>query len=238
VFRQSSNDERRTTNNESVEEERIMGVLLKATGVAERPGRHRKALLQKINLTVAAGELVVIRGGSNTGKSALVELLAGLAQPGAGTIERSGIVALVSQQFRLYQDLTAEENLEFFSRINDYQSDWRALLTWAGLDRWPRKNAGQLPVGGKKMLQIGVALTQEPDLLILDEPTVGLDGTQTAAVIQLLQKLKQAGKGVALTLADAAVLAITGDQVYRLTNGTLVSEHPEAVPAARVEARQ
>jgi ABC-2 type transport system ATP-binding protein len=211
-----------------------MGVLLKATGLAYHHGKHREALLRNINLTVEPGESVVIQGGSGIGKSTLAELLIGVAKPSTGSVECYGLAAWVPQQFLLYLDLTAGENLEFYSRVNDYQGDRQELLTWGGLQEGSR--AGKLPVGCKKMLQICIALTRKPDLIILDEPFVGLDERQMAAVIHLLQELTKAGKGIVVMLSGMTKVT-ADDQVYRLQNGMLTRENARSFPAETAEGR-
>jgi ABC-type multidrug transport system ATPase subunit len=203
-----------------------MGVLLRATGLSYRQRKYREALLQNINLTLAAGETVMVRGGSGVGKSTLAALLLGLEKATSGRVERLVTVAGVTQRFLLYQELTVKENLEFFSRINDYQGDLERLLTWGGLAQRQRERARKLPSGYQKMLQLCVALTREPALLICDEPTVGLDERQTEVWRQLLAEFKKAGKGtVIVTTADLSSLT-EFDRVFRLCDGTLAAEHP------------
>jgi ABC-type multidrug transport system ATPase subunit len=203
-----------------------MGVLLRATGLSYLRRKYREALLQNINLTVTTGETVMVRGGSGAGKSTLAALLLGLEKATTGRVERAATVAGVTQRFWLYQDLTVRENLEFFSRINDYQGELETLLMWSGLEQRQRDRAGKLPSGCQKMLQLCVALTRKPALLICDEPTVGLDERQTGSLRQLLTEFKKAGKGtVIMTTANLGSLT-EFDRVFRLRDGSLAAEHP------------
>jgi ABC-type multidrug transport system ATPase subunit len=215
-----------------------MGVLLKVTDLSYRQRKHREALLQNIDLMVATGELVVIRGGSGSGKTTLAELLAGLTAPGSGRVERPAPVALVSQRFLLYQDLTVRENLEFYCKINDYQGELQSLLTWAGLERWVCERTGRIPVGCQKMLQLCVALTRESPLLIMDEPTVGLDGRQMVALTKLILELTGAGKGVLILTADDAGGEIAATRVYRLQDGRLTLDGVGPIPNQMAEERR
>lgn len=200
-----------------------MGELLKATGVSCYRGKTRETLLDNIDLTVTAGQLIIIRGNSGVGKSTLIQLLAGVIRPAAGLIERYTEAAWVPQRFLLYQDLTVAENLDFFIRVNRFQGDGESLLNWAGLAERRRERAGKLPVGYKKMLQICVALTREAGLFLLDEPLVGLDQQQTVVLNQLLLKLIKAGKSIVVTQSGPTV-SRDADCVYRLQNGLLTLE--------------
>jgi ABC-type multidrug transport system ATPase subunit len=211
-----------------------MGMLLKATGLTSHRGKRRQVLLRDIHLTVEPGESVVIQGGSGTGKSTLAELLIGVAKPGVGAVERCGLAAWVPQQFLLYRDLTVAENLEFYSRVNDYQGDPQELLTWCGLQQWLPERAGKLPAGCKKMLQICIALTRKPDLMILDEPFASLDERQMAAVTHLLRELNKAGKGIVVLLSGMTKV-IAAARVYRLQNGTLTPENTGSFSVAKAE---
>jgi ABC-type multidrug transport system ATPase subunit len=215
-----------------------MGVLLKVTDLSYRQRKHLEALLQNIGFTVATGELVLIRGGSGSGKTTLAELLAGLITPNSGRVERPASVALVAQRFLLYQDLTVRENLEFYRKIHEYQGELQPLLRWAGLERWEGERAGLIPVGCQKMLQLCVALTRESSLIIMDEPTVGLDGRQMAALTKLLPELTGAGKGVLILTADGADCEIAATRVYRLRDSRLTSDEVEALPNRMAEERR
>lgn len=199
-----------------------MRELLKVNGVSFRQKkRGGECVLENINLTVSAGELVEIYGRSGSGKTTLIEVIAGIKPPQSGKVERYGPLAWVPQEFLLYKDLTVLENMDFFSRIYRYHGDFQPLLVWGGLDRHTGERAGWLSAGYKKMLQLCVALMQDFSLLVLDEPQVGMDETQAAVLAMLLHKLKREGKGILLAAPNTEY-----DNVYYLEAGSLVRRNP------------
>ncbi|MGE5605063.1 MAG: ATP-binding cassette domain-containing protein [Bacteroidota bacterium] len=198
-----------------------MKALLKIEKLGFCDLRQGSWVLQGVDLIINPGEIRVIYGGVGSGKTTLVELISGFKQPTRGRIERTEAYAVVAQEFDLYPDLTVAENLDFLSLINHSKVKGRQfLLSRYGLDGWERTRAIQLPGALKKMLQLAAAGRQEFELLVMDEPTVGLDLDLRRKFSEAVKELKGLGKGILILTANEADLAL-GEQVLELKNGTL-----------------
>jgi ABC-2 type transport system ATP-binding protein len=147
-----------------------------------------------VDLEVSKGEIFGFLGPNGAGKSTTIRMLCGLLQPTSGSATVAGFdvarepelvkqhIGYMSQRFSLYEDLTVEENLDFFSGIYRIGRERRAVrkawvLEMAGLLDRRRELTGLLPGGWKQRLALGCALLHEPPVLFLDEPTSGVDPT-------------------------------------------------------------
>ena len=145
-----------------------------------------------VSLDIRRGELFGVLGPNGSGKTTLLRMLCGLLEPTSGTAivvghdVRSeadrirGRVGYMSQKFGLYEDLTVIENLEFYSEIYGLAGVRRAeridaMIEMAGLGGRTRQFAGTLSGGWKQRLALGCAIVHQPAVLLLDEPTAGVD---------------------------------------------------------------
>ena len=148
--------------------------------------------VDQVSFHVGAGEVFGFLGPNGAGKTTTIRMLTGLlpATSGTGTVagldirtDRAAIkrkIGYMSQLFSLYADLTVDENISFFSRLNGVPRERRAqrrdwVLEMAGLRDHARRLTGQLPLGWKQRLALGCAVLHEPEILFLDEPTSGVD---------------------------------------------------------------
>ncbi|HWQ09383.1 MAG TPA: ABC transporter ATP-binding protein [Holophaga sp.] len=167
--------------------------------------------VDRISLDVRKGEIFGFLGPNGAGKSTTIRMLCGLLEPtgGSGTVagfdirkERERIkqnIGYMSQRFSLYDDLTVEENIDFFSGIYRIPRARKAgrkawVLELAGLQEHRRSRTGLLPGGWKQRLSLGCALLHEPPVLFLDEPTSGVDPLSRRAFWDLIYG--QAAQGV------------------------------------------
>jgi ABC-2 type transport system ATP-binding protein len=149
-----------------------------------------KTVVRGLDMTVARGQIYGFLGPNGSGKTTTLRMLCGLLTPDAGTgtclgydirTERDLIkqrVGYMTQRFSLYQDLTIRENLEFVARIfgmSDPAKTAGAAIQRLGLQGRDNQLAGELSGGWKQRLALGAAILPEPDLLLLDEPTAGVD---------------------------------------------------------------
>lgn len=149
-----------------------------------------KPAVNSLSLKVKRGEIFGFLGPNGSGKTTTIRMLCGLMTPDAGSGSCLGfdilnessqikrLVGYVPQAFSLYQDLTVAENLEFIARVYqvpDYQRRIRELMQELGLDRYQHQFAGKLSGGWKQRLSLAAALIHDPKLLLLDEPTAGVD---------------------------------------------------------------
>lgn len=149
-----------------------------------------KPAVINVSLQVKKGEIFGFLGPNGSGKTTTIRMLCGLMTPDSGSGECLGynilsdptmikrLVGYVPQSFSLYQDLTVKENLEFISRAYDehnYAERANAIMVDLGLDIYANILAGGLSGGWKQRLSLGAALIHDPKLLLLDEPTAGVD---------------------------------------------------------------
>ncbi len=178
--------------------------------------------LDRIDLEIAAGELVVLKGTSGSGKSTLLALIAGLDKPSAGqlhvaghdlnrltearkTVFRRSVVGMVFQSFNLLPTLSVEENVclpALLAGAPSTATHARAaeLLDWLGMDDRRGHRPAQLSGGEMQRTAIARALINGPRLILADEPTGNLDSRNGETVVRLLQDLNQQ-KGCTVIIA-------------------------------------
>ncbi len=166
-----------------------------------------------LDLEVAAGAVFGLLGPDGAGKSTLIRMLATVLRPNAGdawVFGRSVVsesrqvtprIGYMSQRFSMYPDLSVAENLEFFATIRgvgraDRRTRSASLLAGMGLDEFTDRQAQHLSGGMKQKLMLATTLMHEPDLLLLDEPTTGVDPVSRREFWRILAGLHRAGKTV------------------------------------------
>lgn len=195
------------------------GAVLSARGISKSFGKRK--ILSDLSLSINSGEIVGIIGPSGGGKSTLVRLLLGITSPDSGSVERKGKIGYVPQADSFYPYMTVKENVEYFSALYGKRPD-RELF---GLD--PEKISGKMSGGQKKKLSILVGLSGEENLLILDEPTVGLDPISKMEILELFRALRKRGKSL-LIVTHHLNEAEGFDKVSILLNGKLtIPESPK-----------
>ncbi|MCG0238046.1 MAG: ABC transporter ATP-binding protein, partial [Firmicutes bacterium] len=170
--------------------------------------------VEGVDLAVFPGEVVVLVGPDGAGKTTLARLAAGVLAPTAGRVvpDPRGRVGYLAARFSLYPDLTVWENLAFFGRLygmatRDVEAEGTRLLEWVGLLPFRDRLAGALSGGMRQKLALACALLHRPPVLVLDEPTTGVDPVARAEFWQLLREEARAGRAVLVTTSylDVAV---------------------------------
>ena len=159
-----------------------------------------KTALKNVDLAIAKGEMFGLIGPDGAGKTTFFRIVAGLLAPTSGTLERDPGVTFgfVPQRFAMYEDLTIDENLTLRARLYavpaaDAKSRSADLLGRVGLERFGRRLAGALSGGMKQKLALVAALLTRPQLLLLDEPTTGVDPVSRREFWSLLNELHHGG---------------------------------------------
>jgi ABC-2 type transport system ATP-binding protein len=170
--------------------------------------------LDGLSLDVARGQMCGVIGPDGAGKTTLLRTICGLIAPDAGTVRVFGgdpfrshsaathAIGYLSQQFSLYGDLSIDENVEFFARLHgvrDFASKRTRLLEMTGLGPFRERLADRLSGGMKQKLALACTLVHEPPLLVLDEPTTGVDPVSRREFWKLLAEFL--GQGLTILLA-------------------------------------
>ncbi|NMH73774.1 heme ABC exporter ATP-binding protein CcmA [Bacillus sp. RO2] len=171
-------------------------------------------VLKDIDLTINKGEIFGFLGPSGAGKTTLVKAIAGLQPINKGEVEvlarkmptlsLSEKIGYMAQSDALYQDLTAQENLQFFSSLyklnrSDRKKRIGEVMELVNLSEHLHKPVQQFSGGMKRRLSLAISLLHNPEILILDEPTVGIDPLLRKSIWQELKALSQAGTTVLVT---------------------------------------
>lgn len=175
---------------------------------------HRTSVLKGIDFHLSKGEILCLLGPSGCGKTTMVNLIMGKLLPSSGTVTVMGErapyktvrqrIGYMPQEDALYTDITAIDNLKFFGRMNGMtagQVRQRAdeMLSFGLLEEDARKKVADFSGGMKRRLSLGIALMHEPDLLILDEPTVGLDPEHRRRIWKEFERLASNGCTILVT---------------------------------------
>jgi ABC-2 type transport system ATP-binding protein len=172
--------------------------VIEARRLAKSFGTHQA--LREVDLHVGTGELFALIGPDGAGKTTFFRLVAGLITPTSGTVHREAgaTFGLVPQRFSLYEDLTVDENLDLRARLYSVplaEARERAadLLARVGLGPFGERLAGALSGGMKQKLALVAALITRPRLLLLDEPTTGVDPVSRREFWLVLNELHHEG---------------------------------------------
>jgi ABC-2 type transport system ATP-binding protein len=172
--------------------------------------------VKKINLEVKYGEVYGLLGANGAGKTTTIKMLCGLMEPSSGEAELAGETGLLrsasvrqrvgymSQKFSLYDDLTIEENLDFFAGVyqvplNERTEKKRWVLSFSGLQGRGQQMTASLPGGWKQRVAFGAAVMHEPSVLFLDEPTSGVDPLARRAFWKMINAFADRGMGILVT---------------------------------------
>jgi ABC-2 type transport system ATP-binding protein len=194
---------------------------VEAQGLVKRYG-SREAL-RGVGLQTSAGELVAIIGPNGAGKTTLLSILAGIVKADEGEVRLpQGEVGWVPQQAALYRRLTVEENLLLFARLEGHE-DPRAsvekMLELAGLEGRRGEIVARLSGGNQQRINIAIGLLSRPVVLLLDEPSVGLDPRQRARLWEFVSGLAGGGTTVIFSTHDIQEAERYGKRLLVLADG-------------------
>ena len=210
--------------------------------------------LRETDLTLYAGELVVILGPSGSGKSTLLNILGGLDAPTAGDVifkdhQLSGAgeseltryrrehVGFVFQFFNLLPGLTAFENVDIVTEICSHPMDAREALRMVGLEDRVDHFPSQLSGGEQQRVAIARAIVKRPDVLLCDEPTGSLDYETGKRILEALDEVNRETGTLTVLVTHNAAIAAMADRVLRMSSGEIVSDerHEARVSPAEIE---
>ncbi len=207
---------------------------------------ERRVVLDHVDLAVPRGSILCLLGPSGCGKTTMVNLVMGVTVPVSGEVRVMGELApypaarprigFMPQDEALYDDVTAEENLRFFGTMNGLAGDALKrrideMLAFSRLEQDRRKLVGAFSGGMKRRLSLAVAMLHEPDLLVLDEPTVGLDPDHRRRIWERFDQLA-AGGATLLVTTHVMDEAARCDSIAMLHGGRVIAT---GSPAAIME---
>ncbi|MBO0991831.1 ABC transporter ATP-binding protein [Bacillus sp. SD088] len=181
-------------------------------GISKQFGK--KVVLNEIDLTVEPGQIYGLIGPSGSGKTTLVKLIVGMDRPSTGEVHVLGTavpnlkvlqeIGYMAQADALYADLTGAENLSFFASLFKLKKDVKKKrIAYAAdlvdLSSHLHKKVQNYSGGMKRRLSLAVALIQDPEVLVLDEPTVGIDPELRRSIWAEISRLKRTGKTILVT---------------------------------------
>ncbi|GGA85607.1 ABC transporter ATP-binding protein [Ornithinibacillus halotolerans] len=197
--------------------------------------------VKNLNMFIEKGEIVGLLGPNGAGKSTAISMLSSLVEPTSGDVQFENksilknpssfrkIVGMVPQEIALYEDLTAEENLQFFGRI--YQLRGKKLskkvdevLEQIGLTDRRKDIVKKFSGGMKRRLNIGVAMLHDPEMLIMDEPTVGIDPQSRNYILDTVKRLNAERQMTVLyTSHYMEEVEFLCDRIYIMDKGNLIA---------------
>jgi ABC-2 type transport system ATP-binding protein len=226
--------------------------MISAAGLCRSYGRVEA--LRDLSLDVAAGEIYGLVGPDGAGKTTALRLIVGSIKPGEGSVSVAGHdmarqpeqararIGYLSQRFSLYEDLTVLENIRFFAEARGMPAgEWRPrcqdILDFVGLAEFAARRAGALSGGMKQKLGLATALVHRPAVLLLDEPTTGVDPVTRQDFWQLIIRLA-AEDGVAVLVTTPYMdEASRCTRVGFLRQGRLLAQGTPAELRARLDGR-
>jgi putative ABC transport system ATP-binding protein len=224
-----------------------VGAVLSARGLHREygAGAARVRAVNGVDLDVGVGETVAVMGPSGCGKSTLLHLLGGLERPSAGELRLAGrrmdqmsekalaqlrrtAIGFVFQAFHLVEELTAAENIELPALLagrSPRAAGARAaeLLEQVGLSDRARHLPSALSGGQQQRVAIARALSNEPEVVLADEPTGNLDSAATLEVLRLFDRLRAGGQTLVIVTHDERIAA-TADRLISMRDGAFVEQ--------------
>jgi len=198
--------------------------VLEVDGLSKSFGE--RVALRDVSLDVRGGELLAVLGPNGAGKTTLLSILAGITRPDSGRITTSnGDVGWVPQQAGMYRRLTVEENLRLFSHmegVTDVEGTVDRMLDQTGLTERRHDPVSSLSGGNQQRINIAIGLLGDPPVLLLDEPSSGLDPSQRVRLWEFVAALAEAGTTVIYSTHQIEEVSHYGDRLVVLADGETI----------------
>ncbi|MFP4106789.1 MAG: ATP-binding cassette domain-containing protein [Phycisphaerae bacterium] len=194
-------------------------VRLESVGKSFKRGKRKIVALDEVDLQIKAGKVTGLVGPDAAGKTTLIRMVAGLLRPDQGQVTVLGLdaaaeslqvqqrIAYMPQRFGLYRELSVQQNLDLYADLkgvdpSERQQRYEQLMEMTGLGDFTDRHAGQLSGGMQQKLGLACALVRVPELLLLDEPTVGVDPLSRRSLWEIVYEMVES-EGVTVLLSTA-----------------------------------
>ena len=191
---------------------------IKISGLKKSYGTH--VVLNGLDFCVLQGEIFALLGVNGAGKTTSLECIEGLRKYDSGNITIHGRIGIQLQSASLPEHIKPLEAVKLFAKWNKTPLD-KAMLDTLGIYEFAKKQYFQLSTGQKRRLHLALALTRNPDILFLDEPTAGLDVEGRIALHEQIRHLKASGKTIILASHDMAEVENLCDRLAILSSGKI-----------------
>lgn len=191
---------------------------IQISGLKKSYGDH--AVLKGVELSVYQGEIFALLGVNGAGKTTALECIEGLRKYDEGSVAVNGKMGIQLQSASLPETIQAMEAVRLFAKWNRTTPD-QSMLDALGIEELAKKRYCQLSTGQKRRLHLALALTRDPDILFLDEPTAGLDVEGRISLHEQIRRLKAQGKTIVLASHDMAEVESLCDRIAILTEGRI-----------------
>ena len=212
---------------------------IRISGLTKRFGPF--TAVRGLTLDVSGGEVYALLGPNGAGKTTALRCLAALLEPTSGSAEVSGIdvrtrpndarrrLAYLSSSMGLYARLTARELVAFFGELHGLagtvlEERVEAMVDLFGLTDFAHRLCGKLSTGQRQRVALARALVHDPPVLILDEPTLGLDVLSGRTIHEFIRRERAGGKAILLSTHQMEEVELLADRVGILSHGELVAE--------------
>lgn len=192
----------------------------------------KKKLVDDVSFTVTTGETVGLIGPNGAGKSTLLSIIAGTTEPSSGRVtfdsnQKNTSIGYVPQDIALYDRLSVYENLKFWGELAGGSTSLehvQRIAEQVQLKDHLQEKVYTLSGGNQRKVNIAAALIHHPSILLMDEPTVGIDIQSKHEIVQLLKQLGNEGKTIIYISHDIAEIEELCDRFIYLKNGRVVNE--------------
>ena len=203
---------------------RAKPVVLDASGVSKRYGD--RFALRDVGFAVRRGELLAVMGPNGAGKTTLLSILAGITDRDSGEINApAGEIGWVPQQAALYRRLTVEENLRLFAKLEQLDDVDAAVERWLEQTELGDRRDDQVSTlsgGNQQRINIAIGLLSEPAVILLDEPSSGLDPAQRIRLWEFVSGLAKGGTTVIYSTHQIEEASHYGDRLLVLADGEVL----------------